>query len=147
MISLDTNILIYAADRTAGTRHFAAHQLVTAAISGKVGLTEQSLVEFLNAAVRKVKLPFADAAAAMRGYATHFAVLIPPATIVDDVIGLLAQYRLSAWDARLLAVCAAHGCTHLFSEDMQDGARYGGVTIVNPFKPANAAIIQQALAP
>jgi predicted nucleic acid-binding protein len=46
------------------------------------------------------------------------------------------------FDARLLAVCNAHGCTHLLSEDLQDGARYGGVTVVDPFHPANAAAVE-----
>ncbi len=55
------------------------------------------------------------------------------------------RYQLSIWDARLLAACAAHGCTHLLSEDLQDTMRYGSVTIVNPFNPANAVVVESLL--
>jgi predicted nucleic acid-binding protein len=70
---------------------------------------------------------------------------MPPQTVIEDAFALLSRHRLSIWDARLLAVCAAHGCDYLLSEDMQDGAQYGGVTVVDPFKAANAAIIEQVL--
>ncbi len=147
MISLDTNVLVYAADRQAGNRHAAAHQLVTMAIGKNVGLTEQSLIEFLDSTTRKAKLSLADAATTLRGYLSYFTLLMPQNTIVEDAIALLTRHKLSVWDARMLAVCAAHGCSHLLSEDMQDGARYGGVTVVNPFNPANAAMLAVLLNP
>ena len=106
-----------------------------------VGLTEQSLVEFLDATTRKAKLSLADAAITLRGYLSYFTLLMPQNTIVEDAIALLTAHKLSVWDARMLAVCAAHGCTHLLSEDMQDGASYGGVAVVNPFNPANATLL------
>ena len=42
------------------------------------------------------------------------------------------------WDAVIISVCDAHGVSTLFTEDMQDGQRIGGLKIVNPFNPANA---------
>ena len=81
----------------------------------------------------------------MRGYLTYFPLLVPHIGIIGDVLTLLDRYRLGTWDARLLAVCAARGCTHLLSEDLQDGAAYGTVTVVNPFNPANAGLIGQLL--
>ena len=145
MISLDTNILIYATDFRAGTRHDAAHQLVSAAIRVRAGLTEQSIVEFMNVAIRKAKLPFEETARYARGYLAHFRLMIPQATIVEDVLALLGRHKLEVWDARLLAVCAAHGCDYLLSEDMQNGAEYGGVTVIDPFNPANSPILEQVL--
>ena len=41
--------------------------------------------------------------------------------------------RLSYWDGLMLATVARAGCTTLLTEDMQDGAVHGGVTIRNPF--------------
>lgn len=37
------------------------------------------------------------------------------------------------WDGLLLATVARAGCDVLLSENMQDGTRFGGVTILNPF--------------
>ena len=68
-----------------------------------------------------------------------------PQTIVEDALALQARHLLSIWDARLLAVCNAHGCDHLLSEDLRDRAQYGAVTVVNPFNPSNAGLIGQLL--
>ncbi|MGH6870841.1 MAG: PIN domain-containing protein [Rhizomicrobium sp.] len=145
MVSLDTNILIYAADRRAGPRHAAAHKLITAAIGTKAALTEQNLVEFLSVATRKAQLSLAEATTIIRGYLANFPLLVPTASVVGDVIALITNHKLSVWDARQLAVCAAHNCSYLMSEDLQDGANYGGVIVVDPFKSANAAIVRHAM--
>lgn len=145
MFSLDTNVLIYAADRMAGGRHLTARRIVDrAAISGAV-LTEQSLFEFFHATTRKKQMSLADAESVVRKFATDFPLALSHPAIVDDALTLRSRYQLGVWDARLLAVCAAHGCTHLLSEDLQDGARYDSVTVVNPFNPTNAAIVGSLL--
>ena len=41
--------------------------------------------------------------------------------------------RFSWWDALLMATAERHGCDILLSEDMQDGARLGGLTVLDPF--------------
>ena len=43
------------------------------------------------------------------------------------------RYSLSHWDSLLIGACREAGVTLLYSEDMQDGADYDGVKIVNPF--------------
>ncbi len=145
MISLDTNILFYAADKNAGGRHIAAHQLVSAATRVQAGLTEQSLIELLNATMRKTKISLTEAVKIVRGYTTWFQLMVPHADVVEDTIALLGRYKLEVWDARLLAVCAAHGCDYLLSEDLQDGAVYGAVRVVNPFSSRNSALMQELL--
>ncbi len=49
---------------------------------------------------------------------------------------LANTHRFALWDAIMLAAAAASGCRWLFSEDMQDGFTWRGVTIRNPFAPA-----------
>jgi len=145
VVSLDTNILFYAADKSAGARHIAAHGLVTAATGVQAGLTEQSLIEFLNATTRKTKLSLDEAAKIVRGYMTWFSLLVPHAAVVEDTLALLERHRLEIWDARLLAVCAAHGCDYLLSEDLQDGAIYGAVQVIDPFAPKNGELVRELL--
>ncbi|HEX4862214.1 MAG TPA: PIN domain-containing protein [Rhizomicrobium sp.] len=145
MISLDANILVYAADLDAGERHARAQDVVRRASNSYAGLTEQSLFEFFHASTRKSKMSYAEAAVTMRDLLQSFVLLLPPQTIVEDTLALRDRNNLSVWDSRLLAVCAAHGCGHLLSEDLQDGAQYGGVTVVNPFNPANARLIGRLL--
>jgi predicted nucleic acid-binding protein len=147
VLSLDTNVLVYAVDATAGPRHAVAKQLIDDVAAANCALTEQSLFEFFHAATRKAGLTAGDAALVVRRLAKDFPVLFPPWTIVGDALALQAAYELSIWDSRLLATCAAHGCNHLLSEDLQDGAQYGTVAVVNPFRAANAALLRRALAP
>jgi len=145
MFSLDTNVLVYAVDKTAGERHESARRIVDRAPVAEAALTEQSLFEFFHACTRKSKIPALEASSLIRDFAEDFTILFPHRTVIDDAFLLMAHYPLSIWDARLLAVCNAHGCDHLLSEDLQDGAQYGRITVVNPFKPANASVIGQLL--
>jgi predicted nucleic acid-binding protein len=145
MLSFDTNILIYAADRDAGVKHEAALSLMDAATSAEVVLSHQSLIEFLNVTTRKLNLPLEDVAKIVRAWLRTFDSMAVPATVVEDTVSLLQSHRLSTWDAQMLAVCAANGCKALLSEDMADGAVYGGVKVLNPFNPRNGAAIAELL--
>jgi predicted nucleic acid-binding protein len=75
-----------------------------------------------------------------------FQLILPRETIIDDTFAFLRKHKLSVWDAHMLATCAAHGCSVLFSEDLTDGERYGSISVVNPFNPANATRIAELLA-
>lgn len=44
-----------------------------------------------------------------------------------------ARYRLSWWDSLIVAAAQLQGCALLLTEDMQDGASYGGVMVRSPF--------------
>ena len=43
------------------------------------------------------------------------------------------QGRCSFWDGLLIATAVRAGCAFLLSEDMHEGARFNGLTILNPF--------------
>jgi predicted nucleic acid-binding protein len=103
------------------------------------------LFEFFHACTRKGKMTAAEAETVVWSFTQDFVLMLPHSAVVDDALALRSRYQINIWDARIVAVCAAHGCTHLLSEDLQDGARYGSVTVVNPFNVANAAIIGSLL--
>jgi len=48
------------------------------------------------------------------------------------------RFQLSWWDCLIVAAAQAQGCALLLTEDLQDGANYGGVIARNPFKLAVA---------
>jgi predicted nucleic acid-binding protein len=145
LISLDTNILVYATDENGGARHRAAADIVRDAKNVPVALTEQSVIEFVNVVMRKAGRPLTDVVPYVRELLASFVLIRPTRTIIEDVFALLEAHKLSVFDARIIAVCNAHGCDHLLSEDLQDGAQYGGVTVVNPFNPTNAKLIGRLL--
>lgn len=43
------------------------------------------------------------------------------------------RWRLSWWDSMIVAAAQLQGCAILLTEDLQDGALYGGVTVRSPF--------------
>lgn len=145
MISLDTNILVYAVDENSGERHQHAANLVRNARDAPVALTEQAIFEFVNVVTRKAKLTLDRALPYVQELLTTFTLICPSDAIVNDVFALIEAHNLNVFDARILAVCGAHGCDHLLSEDLQDGAQYGAVRIVNPFNTANASLVEQLL--
>ena len=62
-----------------------------------------------------------------------FEVRIPSEAIFQVSFDLRSRFSLSHWDSMLLAACKEAGVTTLFSEDMDSGTDYDGLTIVNPF--------------
>jgi predicted nucleic acid-binding protein len=146
MFTADTNLLLYSVDSDAGQKHEDALQLMAlAGQSGAAVLTEQSLIEFLHASVRKRMRPLAQAADSARKWMAVFRVIVPDQTIVERTLALLQRQKLSIWDARLLATCETNTCGVLLSEDMQDGAVYGTVHVLNPFNPRNADTLMELL--
>jgi len=44
------------------------------------------------------------------------------------------RFGVSYWDAAILEAGRALGCDAVLSEDLSDGAGYGGVRVENPFR-------------
>ena len=61
-----------------------------------------------------------------------FPLRLPTARVFEIALDLHSRFSLSHWDSMLLAACKA-GVTVLYSEDMDAGTDYDGLTIVNPF--------------
>ncbi|MGH7138092.1 MAG: PIN domain-containing protein [Pirellulales bacterium] len=62
-----------------------------------------------------------------------FDLRIPSEAMFQISFDLRSRFSLSHWDSMLLAACKDAGVTTLFSEDMNSGTDYDGLTIVNPF--------------
>lgn len=62
-----------------------------------------------------------------------FPLTLPTASILDRSRRLVPTYSLSHWDSLLVAAAIEAGADTLYTEDLQAGATYDGLTIVNPF--------------
>jgi predicted nucleic acid-binding protein len=130
--TLDTNILVYSIDRSAGTRHDQARQIVELAVHRDCWLTLQAVSEFFSAASRKGKMPIADAAAQANDWLDMFPTL-PGSDAGIRAALAAARGQESYWDALLLATAAEGGCAVIVTEDMADGVQRQGVRVLNPF--------------
>jgi predicted nucleic acid-binding protein len=63
------------------------------------------------------------------------------ARLIERAWGLQDRFSLSYWDALIVGAAQITDCGLLLSEDLQDGHRIDGVTVVNPFQHAPDAVL------
>lgn len=130
---IDTNILIYAEASDLPLKQQAALALLRRLFESATGvLSTQVLKEYCNVALKKFKLPPGHVRAQLDLYAQFEVVQVTPA-IIRAGLDLHQNRSLAFYDALVLASAQAAGCAVLYSEDMNNGERAGGVQIVNPF--------------
>ena len=132
---VDTNVLLYAHDRSAGPKRVQAVALLERLIDDGVGLlSTQVLMEFFVAATRKLprRLEISMAASIVEDFGTWpvFAPGIP-----DIVAGskLAQRYKIHFWDAMILQGAIVLGADVIWSEDLSAGQLYQGIPVRNPF--------------
>jgi predicted nucleic acid-binding protein len=54
--------------------------------------------------------------------------------MVERAIETHKIYRIAYWDALIVSAAERAGCKRILSEDLNDGQRYHGISISNPFK-------------
>ncbi len=72
----------------------------------------------------------------MTAYGEWCAVATEPLLIISAST-LEEEHTLSFWDALIVQAAIQVGAERLVSEDLQDGRRFGGLTIENPFRRAS----------
>jgi len=130
---VDTNVLLYVFSHGDPRKQTLARQLLQQyASDGELFLSTQVVQEFYAAGLRKMALPrplLREAVAQLLSLPT---VTLTPAHIVA-AIELEEQHRISIWDALILAAADSCCARFLFTEDLNDGQRYGSVVVRNPF--------------
>ena len=132
---VDTNILLYAYDPTAGKKYEAAGALIDRLWRERRGaISVQVLQEFYVNATRKItKTSDSEIAVDTLKSLARWRVHSP---LPDDVIvaaTLSSRHRLSFWDAMIVRSAAELRCDTLWTEDLNDGQVIEGVQLSNPF--------------
>jgi predicted nucleic acid-binding protein len=132
---IDTSILVYAHDISAGGKHSIARKLVTDLWHSACGcLSIQVLQEFYVIATRKVSIPITDEAAiTIIGNLSKWTVHLPDAEDIIAAVKARHCYHISFWDAMILCSTEKLGCSTLWTEDLNHGQTFGQVTVLNPF--------------
>lgn len=124
----DTNILIYfisdeGQKTTRSNRMMAAGGIVSV----------QVLNEFVNVALRKLKLPWSDIRLGLDAVTTACEVV--PLTLETHELGvaLAERHKFSVYDAMIVAAAQLAGCRTLYTEDLHNGLALDGLRIVNPY--------------
>jgi predicted nucleic acid-binding protein len=133
---VDTNILVYAHDRTAGVKHDRARRLMEELWRTGTGVVStQVLQEFCVSVRRKAARPL-DPAAIREIVADYLAweVVTNTGQSVLEALELEKRYRISFWDALVIHAAESAGADILYTEDLSDGQLYGAVRVVNPLR-------------
>jgi predicted nucleic acid-binding protein len=131
---VDTNILLYAHDRSAGLKHEPARQLIERLwISGQGVLSTQVLQELCINLRRKIArpLPVEEVRRLLQDYLSWEIVVNTPASVIQ-ALEIEVRYKTSFWDALVLQAAESSGAAVLYSEDLAAGQSYGPVQVINP---------------
>lgn len=132
---VDANVLVYAYDASAGTKHAVAQRLLARLWDTGTGcLSVQVLQEFFVTVTRKVAEPLtSDEAADRLRELCAWKVFTPGADDVLQAIALHDRSRVNFWDAMVIHAASELGCDVLWTEDLNDGQSIQGVRIRDPF--------------
>lgn len=144
---VDSNVLVYAHDVTAGRKHAIAKDLLARLWAEAKGcLSIQALQEFAVNATRKVPKPISvneaqEVVTALSDWAMHS----PEPADVVAALDRQSRYQISFWDAMILESAVCLGCGLVWSEDLSSGQTYDGIEVRNPFAQQENKEIPEAV--
>jgi len=131
---VDTNILVYAHDRSAGLKHKRARLLIEDLWnSGQGVLSTQVLQELCVNLRRKSSRPLSveETRRLVQDYLSWEIFVNTPGSIIQ-ALDIEVRYKISFWDALILQAAESSAVAILYSEDLATGQRYGSIRVVNP---------------
>jgi predicted nucleic acid-binding protein len=131
-IFLDTNILVYAVDRSDPAKFSRSRVVLDSFKRNFAGvISTQVLQEFAAVALVKLLQPEEIVLRELALF-ENFEVVLATPSLIRRGVELRKEFQLHFWDATILAAAEHAGCEVLYSEDFQAGQIYGTVRTENP---------------
>ena len=133
---VDTNILVYAHDRSEPQKQERALELLDRLTqSGSMALSCQSLAEFFWVITRQINRPLSvkQAVNQMEHFIRSWPILNLSPLIVLEATRGVKTYRLSYWDAQIWASARLNQITNILSENFSHVQIIEGIRFRNPF--------------
>ena len=130
---IDTNIIVYAHDTDAGEKHKVAvarleelwHKDTPPAISIQV-------LQETYAVLMKKGMPARELSRLIEDL-LKWDVIVNNTTVLLEGMRLQYKFKISIWDAFIIAAAKEAGARNIISEDLSHAAEYEGVKVINPF--------------
>jgi predicted nucleic acid-binding protein len=137
-VFVDTNILVYACDRSEAQKQLTALQVLNQLAITRTGvISTQVLAEFFVAVTNERKfaapLSAADAYEYIQDYLYSWEVVDLTGLVVLEAARGVRDYQFSFWDAQIWATAKLNQILVVYSEDFNVGAAIEGVRFQNPF--------------
>ena len=132
---IDSNIVVYANDAREAGKQTQAIDVITACMKVKNGVVSiQVLQEYANIAMRKLQQP-APIILRQLKLLEALRVITPSPKAVRRSVEISQTYKVSFWDAGIIAAAEEGECEVIFSEDLNSGQYYAGIEVVDPLSP------------
>lgn len=134
-VFVDTNVFIYARDSREAPKQRVAATWIQHLWQEQAGRTSvQVLAEYYVNVTRRLPLRLSpdeawDEVQALLAWNPQAV----DRRVLEAAHEIERRYRLQWWDSQVVAAAQVQGCTLLLTEDLQDGATYGGVNVRSPF--------------
>jgi predicted nucleic acid-binding protein len=131
-------VLVYARDSSEPEKQRRAAEWMGELWRSRGGrISQQVLHEYYVTVTRKLS-PGLSAAVARQDVRALLQWRPVPADgeLLERAWAIEDRYRLSFWDALIVAAAVASGAGMLLTEDLQEGTEIDGVLVVNPFRTA-----------
>ena len=134
-IFLDTNIIVYAHDRSSGRKQTVAKEIMDYLwISRKGVISVQVLQEFYVCVTKKILNPLLiKNAKVILEYLSTWDIISNDKYLTLKAIDVQERYRFSFWDSLIIQAAVQGQARILFSEDLPGGQIVKDVKILNPF--------------
>jgi len=135
-VFVDTNIIVYAYDASAGEKHSKALEIMKDLWGTGNGIAStQVLQEFFVSVTGKIvkSLSIITAKEIVKDF-LKWKIVIVDGEIILEAIDIQNERRYSFWDSLIIASAIAGGAGTLLSEDLSDKHKIKGIVIKNPFK-------------
>jgi predicted nucleic acid-binding protein len=129
LVALDTNILVYTEGLNGQAMQARGRAIIDRLAPESTLLPVQVLGELFNVLTRKAGQSRRKAREAVLSWGDTYPLIETSSSVQLVAMDLAGAHDLGPWDAVVLSAAADAGCRLLLSEDLQDGAVYGGVTV------------------
>ena len=133
---LDTNIFIYALDRSDTKKHQISKELITQALTtGKFHISFQVVQEFINVSLKKLSgFSVSDCNEYLDAALFPILTVYPSKELYRESLIIHQRWKYGFYDSLVIAAAKQVDANTIYSEDLQDGQSIGSTKIVNPFK-------------
>ena len=125
----DSNVILYATDQDGDLR-----RTTLALLDAGGTISVQVLNETSSVLRRKYDFSFDRIRSFLVAVREKCDVVPLSLAVHERGLAYAERYRLSVYDAMIVASAVLAGCTTLYSEDMHDGLVIDGLTVRNPYQ-------------
>ncbi len=128
---VDSNIWLYAFMDDTSPKHARALQLID---GDGIVLSTQVLNEVCSNLIRKARYTETEIQQTIDNFRERYPILDVTPSVIRQASVLRESYKFSYWDSLVISTALDADCSTVYSEDMQDGLRVGGLVIKNPLR-------------